>query len=96
MEIQRQLTQADPAVNAPELARTLCLAAWVRLNGQHDLETALTMAEEGVVIYRELGAETSPVLSVHFHMTLGLQADILDLLGRHQQADAIRREGLHP
>lgn len=93
--IQRRLVQADPAVNTPELARTLCLAAWVRRNGQHDLATALTMAEEGVAIYCDLGAETSPILSGHSRMALGLQADILDLLGRHQQADTIRRMGLH-
>jgi tetratricopeptide (TPR) repeat protein len=96
MGIQRRLVQADPTVNTPELARTLCLAAWVRRNGQHDLATALTMAEEGVAIYCDLGAETSPALSGQFRMALGLQADILDLLGRHQQADTIRRMGLHP
>ncbi|MGJ5748586.1 NB-ARC domain-containing protein [Streptomyces puniciscabiei] len=96
VEIQRQLLHADPTVNAPELARTLCLAAWVRRNGQHDLATALTMTEEGIAIYCDLGAKASPVLSAHFRMALGLQADILDLLGRHQQADTIRRKGLPP
>jgi tetratricopeptide (TPR) repeat protein len=96
VEIQRRFVRADPAVNAPELARTLCLAAWVRRNGQHDLSTALTMAEEGVAIYADLGAETSPVLSAHFRMALELQADILDLLDRHQQALGIRCKGQHP
>ncbi|MFH8701955.1 tetratricopeptide repeat protein [Streptomyces chartreusis] len=96
LKIHRQLVQANSAVNAPELARTLSLAAWVRRNGRHDLATALTMAEESVAIYQGLGAETSPVLSAHLHMALGLQADILDLLGRHQQADTIRRNGLPP
>ncbi|MEU6557818.1 tetratricopeptide repeat protein [Streptomyces sp. NPDC046915] len=96
VEIQRQFVQADPAVNAPELARTLCLAAWVRRNGQHDLDTALTLAEEGVAIYADLGAETSPVLSSHFRMALELQADILDLLDRHQQALGIRCKSQHP
>lgn len=96
VKIQRQLTQADPAVNTPELARTLCLAAWVRRNGQHDLATALTMAEESVAIYCDLGAETSPVLSAHLRMARELQADILDLLGHHHQADTIRHKGQHP
>ncbi|MGW4882230.1 tetratricopeptide repeat protein [Streptomyces sp. NPDC004262] len=96
VQIQRQFVQADPAINSPELARTLCLAAWVRRNGQHDLATALTMAEEGVALYRDLSAETSPALSAHFRMALNLQADILDLLGRHQQAETIRSHRLHP
>ncbi|MFD5115805.1 tetratricopeptide repeat protein [Streptomyces sp. NPDC058391] len=82
--IQRQLVHADPAVNAPELARTLCLAAWVRRNGQHDLVTALTMTEESVAIYCDRGAETSPILSTHLRMAQELRAEIFDLLGRHQ------------
>lgn len=76
VEIQRQLVHADPAVNAPELARTLSLAAWVRRNGQHDLATALAMAEESVAIYCDLGAETSPILSAHLRMARELQEDI--------------------
>lgn len=76
VEIQRQLAHADPAVNTPELARTLCLAAWVRRNGQHDLATGLAMVEESVAIYCDLGAETSPVLSTHLRMARELQADI--------------------
>lgn len=91
VEIQRQLTQADPAVNALEFARTLCLSAWVRRNGRHDLTAALTMVEEGVAIYRDLRAESLPILSAHFRMALELQADILGLLGRHEQAEAICR-----
>ncbi|MEV7384127.1 tetratricopeptide repeat protein [Streptomyces lydicus] len=96
VEIQRQLVQTNSAVNTPELAHTLCLAAWVRRNGQHDLATSLTMAEESVAIYRGLGAATSPVLKDHLRMALGIQADILGLLGRHQQDEAIRRKNLPP
>ncbi|KUL36958.1 tetratricopeptide repeat protein [Streptomyces regalis] len=84
VEIQRQLAHADPAVNTPELARTLCLAAWVRRNGQHDLATGLTMVEESVAFYCDLGAETSPILSTHLRMAQELRAEIFDLLGRHQ------------
>ncbi|MEY2247251.1 tetratricopeptide repeat protein [Streptomyces sp. BF23-18] len=93
LKIHRQLAQANFAVNAPELARTLCLAAWVRRNGRHDLAAALTMAEESVAIYRGLGSETSLVLSAHLRMALALQADILDLLGRHQQGRADPPQG---
>jgi tetratricopeptide (TPR) repeat protein len=96
LKIHRQLEQANSAVNAPELARALCLAAWVRRNGRHDLATALTMAEESVAIYRRLGAEPSPLLSAHLRMALGLQADILDLLGRHQQDENHPPQGRTP
>ncbi|WP_405906470.1 tetratricopeptide repeat protein [Streptomyces sp. NBC_00828] len=90
VEIRRQLAQADPGPDAPELARTLCLAAQVRRNGQHDLATALSMVEEGTGIYRDLVTEAATVFNAHFHMALQLQADVLDLLGYPQQAEAIR------
>ncbi|WP_328437718.1 tetratricopeptide repeat protein [Streptomyces sp. NBC_00444] len=92
VEIRRQLAASDPAVNAPELARTLCLAAWVRRNGQFDLPWALLAAEEGVAIYRDLAAGAPTVFKPSFKMALELQADLLDRLGRTQQAEALRRE----
>ncbi|MDX3866433.1 tetratricopeptide repeat protein [Streptomyces europaeiscabiei] len=92
VKIRRQLVETAPVVNAPELARTLCLAAWVRRNGQLDLPWALLAAEEGARIYRDLAAGAPTVFNPQFKMALELQADLLDRLGRTQQAEVVRRE----
>ncbi|MFF4567684.1 tetratricopeptide repeat protein [Streptomyces sp. NPDC001435] len=90
VEIRRQLAAADPHVNRPELARTLCLSAWVRRNGRQDLPAALEMAEEGTHLYEDLAAEASDVFTANYHMALQLQSDILTMLGQHSQAEAVR------
>ncbi|MGW0828044.1 tetratricopeptide repeat protein [Streptomyces sp. NPDC002845] len=86
VEIYRRLAAHNPAAFEPDLARSLfVLAAHLAMRG--DLPAALSATGEAVEFNRKHIRKTLPQL----HTVLGLQAQLLDELGRHQEAEQVRR-----
>ena len=90
--IRRQLAEANPVAYLPDLARGLWGFAWVRATVGLELPEALTAVKEAIAIYQRLTEETpeafgGSLLSVHYAL-----ADILDGLGRHDEAAELRRQ----
>ncbi|MET9886483.1 tetratricopeptide repeat protein [Streptomyces sp. NPDC006430] len=84
----RRLALDDPATHTPNLARYLTAHA-VFLCMVQDLSGALRATGEAVDIFRGCVA-TAPVVLPQLHFALGFQADLLDLLGRPQDARQVR------
>ncbi|MEV5321701.1 tetratricopeptide repeat protein [Streptomyces sp. NPDC052687] len=87
--LYRELSIYQPAAFEPELARSL-LAAALLLVAEGDLPEALLATGQAVELYRSHVAAKPSVLP-RLHAVLTLQANILDDLGREQEAQEIRR-----
>ncbi|MDH6108145.1 tetratricopeptide (TPR) repeat protein [Kitasatospora sp. MAP12-15] len=87
----RRLVAGDRAAYEPELARCLSLSASVRGRRPQGLQGALRELEEAIAIYRRLAAELPEAFEGQLRRCLRMEAVVLDGLGRHQQATAIRR-----
>ncbi|MFD9441893.1 tetratricopeptide repeat protein, partial [Streptomyces sp. NPDC060001] len=90
VEIYRRLAQANPAAYHPDLARSLTVWAWVRYEGQQDPSGALRATGEAVEIYRRLVTVVPVRFLSPLRFVLGLQADLLLMLGRAREARDIR------
>ncbi|MFJ1610436.1 tetratricopeptide repeat protein [Streptomyces sp. NPDC088253] len=88
--IRRRLAQTNPAAYEPNLARSLGAFARVRVEGGRDLLAALKAAQESVEIFRRLALAMPLAYDDHVRVVLGIQADILDQLGRTEEATRIR------
>jgi len=89
--IRRRLAEAEPAAYLPALAMALWGFAWVRAADQLDLDDALTAIQEATAIYRSL-AETLPdAFTGYLRATVSTHADVLDGLGRPDEAEQLRR-----
>ncbi|MGD9486300.1 tetratricopeptide repeat protein [Streptomyces sp. TRM70308] len=87
--LYRKLATHHPAAFEPELARSL-LAAAMLLATEGDLPGALLATGEAVELCRSHVAAQPSVLP-RLHAVLTVQANILDVLGREQEAQEIRR-----
>ncbi|MED7823216.1 tetratricopeptide repeat protein [Streptomyces chiangmaiensis] len=88
--IRRRLAQRIPAAYEPGLARSLGMFARVRVELGRDLLLALEAAEESAEIYRRLALAEPVAYDTDLSIVLDVQADILDRLGRTEEAMRIR------
>ncbi|MFD5369966.1 hypothetical protein [Streptomyces sp. NPDC127103] len=93
VEIRRRLADpatGNPAAHEPDLATSLTVRAWVLLNTQQDLSSALRATSEAVEIYRKLIAVMADQFLSPLRVVLNLQAEVLVSLGRVQDARTVR------
>ncbi|QTD96411.1 tetratricopeptide repeat protein [Streptomyces cyanogenus] len=89
VEIRRRLAADNPPAYEPELATSLSVLAILLAEGG-DLPAALRLTGEAVDLYRShIG--TMPSVLPQVHAVLGLQADVLEGLGRQGEAEQVRR-----
>ncbi|MFF3400428.1 tetratricopeptide repeat protein [Streptomyces sp. NPDC002659] len=88
LEIRRRLAQDSPAAHEPDLARSLTVLAVLLARG-NDLSRALSATGEAVELLRSHVA-TMPLVVPSLHAVLGLQAEVLDGLGRQREAQELR------
>lgn len=89
--IRRRLAETEPAAYLPDLAMALWGFAWVRAAGQLELTEALAVIEEATAIYRSLTETLPDAFTGHLRAAVALNADILDGLGRPDEAEGLRR-----
>ncbi|MGW0778981.1 tetratricopeptide repeat protein [Streptomyces sp. NPDC002835] len=89
VEIQRRLAAGNPAAYEPDLATSLAVFAML-LAAEGDLPKALHATGEAVELYRRY-VGTLPPAFPRLHAVLDLQAQLLDGVGRQQEAEAVRR-----
>ncbi|WNZ10059.1 hypothetical protein [Streptomyces sp. 11x1] len=85
----QQLAEGNPAAYEPDLATSLAVFAML-LAAEGDLSVALRATGEAVELYRS-HVVSAPSVLPRLHALLGLQADLLDGLGREAEAEAVRR-----
>ena len=90
--IRRRLAEANPAAYLPDLARGLWGFAWVRATVGLELPEALATAEEAIAIYERLAEEIPEAFGGSLLSARYTLADILDGLGRHDEAAELRRQ----
>ncbi|MEV0926868.1 hypothetical protein AB0I99_17375, partial [Streptomyces spongiicola] len=89
VEIYHRLAADNPAAFEPDLAASLSVLAVILAAGG-ELPSALRATGEAVELYRRhIG--TLPSAFPRLHVVLGLQAQLLDGVGRQQEAEAVRR-----
>ena len=81
----------NPAAFEPDLASGLRTYAWVRMAGKTALEEALDAAHKAVEIYRRLAQQFPAVFNDELRWTLRMAADVMEGLGRIDEATEIRR-----
>jgi tetratricopeptide (TPR) repeat protein len=90
VEICRQQANANPAAFEPKLARHLVHLARLRVTGDIELPQALQAAREAVTIYELLAQRLSQKFAADLYDANGTLADVLDVLGRIEDARQIR------
>ncbi|WP_370134994.1 tetratricopeptide repeat protein [Streptacidiphilus sp. EB103A] len=88
VEIRRRLAADNPAAHEPDLATSLTIWAVLLATGG-DLSGALRAIGDAVESYRRHIA-AMPFLLPQLHTVLGLQSQVLDALGRPQDAVVVR------
>jgi len=89
VEIHRRLVAGNPAAYEPNLAISLSVLASILSMGG-ELLKALSATGEAVELHRR-NVGTLPSAFPQLHAVLGLQAQLLDGMGRWQEAEAVRR-----
>jgi tetratricopeptide (TPR) repeat protein len=92
VEIYRRLATANPAVFDPELAQSLWAIGWVRVSAGTELDGALTAVKESIEIFKRLAAALPNVFGGRLVGVYRTAADVLDQLGRTEEASAIRHQ----
>jgi len=90
--IYRQLAQPNLAAYLLGLARGLWGFAWVRAAVGLELPEALTAVKEAIAIYQRLAEEIPEAFGGDLLSARYTLADILDGLGRHDEAAELRRQ----
>ncbi|MFE2534925.1 tetratricopeptide repeat protein [Streptomyces sp. NPDC059371] len=88
-EIYRRLAVGDPAAYEPALATSLTKLG-AHFAGAGDFSAALCVTGEAIELYRPYLA-TMPSVLPRLHEVLGLQAALLEGLGRQAEAETVRR-----
>src|SRR5262249_50330650 len=91
VQIYRRLAQANPPAYDPDLAWGRCGFAGVRAAGEVELPEALDAARESVGIYERLAEKLPQAFTGDLQGTLGTLADVLDELGRDEEAGEVRQ-----
>ncbi|WP_406486003.1 tetratricopeptide repeat protein [Streptomyces phaeochromogenes] len=87
--IHDRLAAANPAAYEPDLAHSLTVYARL-LAMEGDRARALRATGEAVELFRRHVA-AMPSIVPRLHAVLGLQADLLERLGREEEVEAVRR-----
>jgi hypothetical protein len=90
--IRRALAEAEPAAYLPALAMALWGFAWVRTGDAAELSEALAAAREAIRIYEALVEELPDAFSSRLRSVRHTLADVLDGLGRTDEAAELRRQ----
>lgn len=91
VDIYRRLAYSDPAAHESMLARALGSYALVRAKSHDQLEAALAAAQEAIAIYFRLYERMPVAFARHLGEAYGVAADVLEGLGRTDEAAEIRR-----
>jgi len=90
--IRRRLAEANPAAYLPNLARGLWGFAWVRAAGGLELPEGLAAVEEAITLYQRLVEEIPEAFGRDLLSARTTLADVLDGLGREDEAADLRRQ----
>ena len=90
--IRRPLAEANPAAYQPDLATSLMVYAWVCVHGGVNLPAALTAIQEAISHYEHLTGQPSDLYATRLHLARRVLTDILDGLGRADEAAELRRQ----
>ncbi|WFE20287.1 tetratricopeptide repeat-containing protein [Solwaraspora sp. WMMD937] len=88
--IRRRLATVNPAAYEPDLAMSLGASAWVRVAHQYKLPEAFKAMTESVERYEKLFRQIPMAYVGDLVRALGTLADVLDGLGRGDEATAVR------
>jgi tetratricopeptide (TPR) repeat protein len=92
LDILRQLAAADLAALEPHLAVGLWIFGRVRAAARLELLQAQAAVQESITIYQRLMRLSSHPFADNLRRAKGTLADLLEELGRSDEASAIRRE----
>ncbi|MFN2495602.1 MAG: tetratricopeptide repeat protein [Pseudonocardiaceae bacterium] len=90
--IHRRLAETNPAAYLPNLARELWGFAWVRAAGGLDLPAALAAVQEAIALYQRPAEQIPDAFSRDLLSARYTLADVLDGLGRHDEAAELSRQ----
>jgi tetratricopeptide (TPR) repeat protein len=88
--IGRRLAEANPAAYLPDLAMSLWALGWICAACDLQPQMGLIAVEEAAALYAVLTQRLPAVFSVRWRAAQITRADLLDDLGRHEQAAEIR------
>ena len=94
VEVHRRLAVTNPTAHEPNLALSLLAFGWVRARGGTELDEALRAIEESIGIYQRLTAQLPDAFGSYLSNAYQTAANLLDQLGRIEEASAIRRQVL--
>jgi tetratricopeptide (TPR) repeat protein len=89
LAIRRRLADLDPATHQPALARSLRFVG-LALSDLHRYVEALSAVSEAIEIHQSHTADPPGTMTDELLYELTAKADILDALGRHDEANQIR------
>ncbi|MEU5671923.1 tetratricopeptide repeat protein [Micromonospora sp. NPDC047753] len=89
--LSQQLAQTNQAAHLPGLAQTLWAHARVCLMTSQNLRTALTHIDDAIGIYQRLATRLPASFDHPLWSACHTRADVLDALGRHDEASELRR-----
>jgi len=90
--IRRRLAAENPAAYRPDLAGALRAYAWVCVNVKDNFPEALNAVTEAIGIYEPLAGRLPQKFAAELFGAYQTFADVLEGLGRTDQADDLRRQ----
>ncbi|MFY1585413.1 tetratricopeptide repeat protein [Micromonospora sp. WMMD734] len=91
VRIHRRLADTNPDAYLPSLAKSLWANAWVCVNVQTHLPQALDSITEAIDLYQPFAQQLPQVFGEELHSARRTLADVLDGLGRSEEAADLRR-----
>ncbi|SCG39625.1 hypothetical protein GA0070623_0570 [Micromonospora rifamycinica] len=92
VSIRRRLAEANPAAYLPDLAMSLWAYGWVCVNVKANFVEALEATTEAITIYGPLAEQLPAVFAERLFAAYRTLADVLDGLGRTDEAAELRRQ----
>ncbi|WFE93555.1 tetratricopeptide repeat protein [Micromonospora sp. WMMD987] len=90
--IRRRLAEVNPAAYLPDLATSLWAYGWVYVNVKANFVEALEATTEAITIYGPLAEQLPAVFAERLFAAYQTLADILDGLGRADEAAELRQQ----
>jgi Tetratricopeptide repeat len=94
--IRRRLAEANPAAHLPNLAMSLWAYGWVCVKVTANLPQALESVTEAIALYVPLAQRLPQMFAGRLFSAYQTLANVLDGLGRTQEAADLRRQLAHP
>ena len=92
VKVFQRLAAADPTAYEPKLALALWGSGWVRVAMRTELDEALRAVEVSIGIFQRLMTVLPDAFGRYLKAAYRTAADVLDLLGRAEEASNIRRQ----